>query len=103
MKQGPVVPVAMFLDKLKRTWTNVRLLKKLRALSSRNGHCATNNKDIGQITRSPDHYKGFNPNSTGGGAVHRPSTFSILTFLVIMVEAKKKHINLSFDNAETMV
>ena len=61
MKQGPVVPVAMFLDKLKRTWTNVRLLKKFRALSSRNGHCATSNKDIGQITRSPDQNKGFKP------------------------------------------
>ena len=103
MKQGPVVPVAMFLGKLKHTWTYVILLKKVRALSSRNGHCATSNKDIGQITRSPDHNKGFNPNSTGGGAVHRPSTFSIITFLVIMVEAKKKRVNLSFDNAETMV
>ena len=61
MKQGPVVPVAMFLDKLKRTWTNVRLLKKFRALASRNGHCATSNKDIGQITRSPDQNKGFKP------------------------------------------
>ena len=40
----------------------------------------------------------------GGGAVHRPSTFSIITFLVIMVEAKKKRrVNLSFDNAETIV
>ena len=61
MKQGPVVLVAMFLDKLKRTWTNVRLLKKFQALVSRNGHCATSNKDIGQITRSPDQNKGFKP------------------------------------------
>ena len=66
MKQGPVVPVAMILGKLKHTWTYVILLKKVRALSSRNGHCATSNKDIGQITRSPDHNKGFNPNNTGG-------------------------------------
>ena len=44
----------------------------------------------------------FNPNSTGVLCA-APSTFSIITFLVNMLEAKTNPVNLSFDNAETMV
>ena len=39
----------------------------------------------------------------GAALCAAPSTFSAITFLVIVVETKTNPVNLSFDNAETMV